>query len=69
MAEGLSFFLTTSGQVELTLASREKEKLESMFREKVNALLLLVSTWQRSRHLVARAECSPSVAAIVIIAD
>ena len=36
MAEGLSFFLTTSLEVELTLVSREKEKLDPIFREKVN---------------------------------
>ena len=40
-----------------------------MFRETVNALLLLVSAWHRSRHLVAKAECSPYIVAIVIVSE
>ena len=65
MAEGLSFFLTTSGQVELTLVFREKEKLDPMFRE--NGLPWLDSTWQISRHLVAQVELSPLIVAVVVI--
>jgi hypothetical protein len=67
MAEGLSFFLITSGEMTLTLVSREKEKLDPMFREKVNGLPWLDSTWQISRHLVAKVELSPVIVAIVVM--
>ena len=59
--------MTTSLEVELTLVSREKEKLDAIFREKVNGLQWLVSVWQRSRHLVAKVELSPVSVAIVIM--
>ena len=65
-AEGLGFFLTISVEVELNLVSREKEKFEPMFREKVNSLPLLVSAWQMSRHLLASVELSPLIVADII---
>ena len=67
MAEGLNFFLTTSGEVELTLVSREKEKSEPMSREKVNGVPWLVSAWQNSRHLVTKVELPTLIVAGVII--
>ena len=58
--------MTISVEVELTLVSREKEKFEPMFREKVNTQPLLVSAWQMSRHLLASVELSPLIVADVI---
>ena len=66
MAEGLSFFLT-SGETELPLVSREKEKSVPRFRVKVKALDWLVSAWQKSKHLFARVEFPPIMLAFVMM--
>ena len=67
IAEGPSFFLITSQEIELTLVSREKEKLDPTFMEKMNGLPWLDSAWQRSRHLVAKVELSSVIVAFVIM--
>ena len=46
--------------------SREKEKEEAMEREMLNVCPMLVSAWQKSRHLVTRVESSLLTAADII---
>ena len=50
----------------LPLASREKEKLEPMEREKLKAKPWPANTWQMSRHLAAKEESLSSTATIVV---
>ena len=52
--EGLLIFLVTGDTDALILVSKEKEKVEPIAREKLNATPWLVSAWQKSRHLVAK---------------
>ena len=57
--EGLGFFLVLPGISEarpLSLAPREKEKVEPILREKLKAKPWSANVWQRSRHLVAKVE-------------
>ena len=49
--------------------SREKEKEEAMEREMLNVCPMLVSAWQKSRHLVTRAGSSPLTAADIMFTD
>ena len=67
MMEGLFLFLgvvSFSVSSAIFLVSREKEKLETREREKANPQL--VSAWQKSMHLMARAK-SPSDKGTVIV--
>ena len=48
------------------LVSREKEKEEAMEREMLNVCPMLVSAWQKSKHLVTRAGSSPLTAADIM---
>ena len=50
----------------MPLASREKEKLEPMEREKLKAKAWPAYTWQMSRHLAAKEESLSSTAVIVV---
>ena len=50
----------------LFLASREKEKVEPILREKLKAKPWLANVWQRSRHLVAK-EDSHSPTAVILV--
>ena len=63
--EGLAFFLVPPGRASLLLVSRQKEKVEPMFREKLKALPWLVSVWQRARHCDAKEE-SASPRAVIL---
>ena len=49
--------------------SREKEKEEPMEREILKVCPMLVSAWQKSRHLVTRVESSLLTAADIIFTD
>ena len=62
---GLFFFVTAPSAV-VFLVSREKENEEAMEREMLNACPMLVSAWQKSRHLVTRAGSSPLTAADIM---
>ena len=57
MVDGLGFFLGTyltwMSEVS-TFVSREKEKLEPIVRENLNAEPRLLIVWQKSRHLLAK---------------
>ena len=57
MVDGLGFFLGTyltwMSEVS-TFVSREKEKVEPIVRENLNAEPRLLSVWQKSRHLLAK---------------
>ena len=65
--EGLAlFFLLTAPSAVVFLVSREKEKEEAMEREMLNVCPMLVSAWQKSRHLVTRAGSSPLTAADIM---
>ena len=61
--EGLTFFLVRASGKEaeawLSLKSREKEKVESILREKLKALPWLANAWQKTKHCDAREESSP----------
>ena len=52
--EGLTFFLVRASGKEaeawLSLKSREKEKVESILREKLKALPWLANAWQKAKH-------------------
>ena len=65
MVDGLGFFLGTyltwMSEVS-TFVSREKEKVEPIVRENLNAEPRLLSVWQKSRHLLAK-----SVSPIAVI--
>ena len=71
--EGLSFFFIPSSgvvtflgsrEVDFSLVSREKEKLEPIDREKENFCPWLDSAWQNSKHLIVRAKFSSSAGGI-----
>ena len=67
MVEGLFLFLgVVSFSVSSTifLVSREKEKLVTREREKANPWL--VSAWQKSMHLMARAESPSDIGAVIV---
>ena len=65
--EGLAlFFLVTAPSAVVFLVSREKEKEEAMEREMLNVCPMLVSAWQKSKHLVTRAGSSLLIAADII---
>ena len=61
--EGLTFFLVRASgkgaEALLSLVSREKEKVESILREKVMALPWLANVWQKAKHWDAKEESSP----------
>jgi len=62
--DGLGVYLAWVLGDSSPLVSREGVKPELVVREKVKARPLLTSTWQRSRHLVARVESSLPTAVI-----
>ena len=64
MVEGLFLFLGVSSAI--FLVSREKEKLETREREKEKANPWLVSAWQKSMHLMARAESPSDIGAVIV---
>ena len=69
MVEGLFLFLevvTFSLSSAIFLVSREKEKLETREREKEKANPWLVSAWQKSMHLMARAESPSDIGAVIV---
>ena len=63
--DGLAFFLALLGRASLLLVSREKEKVEPMLREKLNAMPWQVSAWQRARHCVAKEESASPTSVIL----
>ena len=52
--EGLLLFLVPGETDAFTLVSKEKEKVEPIDREKLNATPWLLSAWQKSKHLLAK---------------
>ena len=51
LVEGLIFFLITGGITALApMVSREKEKVESIFREKLKVWPWLANAWQKAKH-------------------
>ena len=50
----------------MSLASREKEKSEPTEREKEKAIPWLASAWQKSMHLMARAESPSDIGAVIV---
>ena len=65
--EGLAlFFLVTAPSAVVFLVSREKEKEEPMERAMLKVCPMLVSAWQKSKHLVTRAGSSLLIAADII---
>ena len=67
--DGLGFFLVLPGLSEarpLSIASREKEKVEPILREKMKTKPWLANVWQRSRHLVAKEESLSPTAVILV---
>ena len=68
--EGLTFFLVRASgkgaEALISLVSREKEKVESILREKVKALPWLANVWQKAKHWDPKEDSSPcSVAAVI----
>ena len=71
LVDGLGIFfwvalLLVSKAGTFSLVSREKEKVEPMEMEKLNALPWLTSVWQSSKHLVAKEESLSSTAVILL---
>ena len=69
MVEGLFLFLAVvsfSVSNAIFIVSREKEKLERSEREKEKANPWLVSAWQKSMHLMARAESPSDIGAVIV---
>ena len=60
------FFFVTAPSAVIFMVSREKENEEAMEREMLNVCPMLVSAWQKSKHLVTRAGSSPLTAADII---
>ena len=67
--DGLDFFLVLPVVAKarpLSLVSREKEKVEMIVREKLEAKPWPASIWQSSRHLVAKEESLSPTAVILV---
>ena len=58
--------MTMSGDMDITLVSRAKEKLELRVRLKLRLLPCLVSAWQKSKHFVEKEESTSLTVYIVM---
>ena len=58
--------MTMSGDMDITLVSRAKEKLELRVRLKLRLLPCLVSAWQNSKHFVEKEESTSLTVYIVM---
>ena len=65
--EGLIFFLVLGARGLPSLVSREKEKVDSILREKLKALPWLASAWQKAKHCDAKEDSSPHMVSAAVI--